>query len=91
MSSERVGCTGWATKYREGLYPLESFTKEDAKEVLSIIHKWQKKAYDEFGYHFIHAGDEWYILAEEEMPEEERYDGLSATGERCWHDAAFTE
>lgn len=25
--------------------------------------------------HFIHAGDEWYILAEEEMPEEERYDG----------------
>lgn len=63
------------TKYREGLYPLESFTKEDAKEVLSIIHKWQKKAYDEFGYHFIHAGDEWYILAEEEMPEEERYDG----------------
>ena len=46
------------TKYREGLYPLESFTKEDAKEVLSI-----------------NAGDEWYILAEEEMPEEERYDG----------------
>ena len=43
--------------------------------MLSIIHKWQKKAYDEYGYHFIHAGDEWYILAEEEMPEEERYDG----------------
>lgn len=63
------------TKYREGLYPLESFTKEDAKEVLAIIHKWQQKAYDEYGYHFIHAGDEWYILAEEEVPEEERYDG----------------
>lgn len=63
------------TKYREGLYPLESFTKEDAKKVLAIIHKWQQKAYDEYGYHFIHAGDEWYILAEEEVPEEERYDG----------------
>ena len=25
--------------------------------------------------HFIHASDEWYILAEEELPEEERYDG----------------
>ena len=23
----------------------------------------------------IHAGDEWYVLAEEEVPEEERYDG----------------
>ncbi len=63
------------TKYREGLYPLEAFTKEDAKEVLKTIHAWQKKMYDEYGMHFIHAGDEWYILAEEELPEEERYDG----------------
>ena len=63
------------TKYREGLYPLEPFTKEDAKEVLSIIHKWQDKLYKEHGIHFIHAGDEWYLLAGEEMPEEDRYDG----------------
>lgn len=63
------------SKYRDGLYPLQPFTKEDAKEVLHIIHKWQKKAYEEFRIHFIHGGDEWYILAEEELPEEERYDG----------------
>ena len=63
------------SKYREGLYPLEPFTKEDAREVLSVIHKWQEKLYGEYGLHFIHAGDEWYLLAEEELPEEERYDG----------------
>lgn len=63
------------TKFRDGLYPLEPFTKEEAKEVLAIIHRWQKKIYEEYGTHFIHAGDEWYILAGEEMPEEERYDG----------------
>ncbi len=63
------------SKYREGLYPLEPFTKEDAKEVLRIIHTWQDKLYPEYGLHFIHASDEWYILAEEELPEEERYDG----------------
>lgn len=63
------------TKFRDGLYPLEPFTKEDAKEVLSVIHKWQEKFYEEYGIHFIHAGDEWYILAGEEVPEEERYDG----------------
>ena len=63
------------SKYREGLYPLEAFTKEDAREVLSVIHKWQEKLYREYGLHFIHAGDEWYLLAEEELPEEERYDG----------------
>ena len=63
------------SKFREGLYPLEPFAKEDAKEVLAIIHKWQDKLYPEHGKHFIHASDEWYILAEEEMPEESRYDG----------------
>ena len=63
------------TKYREGLEPLQPFTKEDAKEVLAIIEKWQKVFYEEYGLHFIHAGDEWYILAGQEMPEEEQYDG----------------
>jgi len=63
------------SKYREGLFPLEPFTKEDAKQVLSIIHKWQNQLYSEYGVHFIHASDEWYILAGEELPEEGRYDG----------------
>jgi len=63
------------SKYREGLYPLEPFDKEDAKEVINTIHKWQNKAYSEHGIHFVHASDEWYILADEELPEEERYDG----------------
>ena len=63
------------TKYRDGLYQLEAFTKEDANQVLDTIERWQKKIYEEHGLHFIHAGDEWYILAERELPEEERYDG----------------
>ena len=63
------------TKYREGLYPLEPFQKEDARKVLGIIHKWQDKLYQEYGTHFIHAGDEWYLLAEMDVPDEERYDG----------------
>ena len=63
------------TRFREGLYPLEPFTREEAREVLRVIHRWQKKIYEEYGIHFIHAGDEWYLLAEDEVPEEERYDG----------------
>lgn len=63
------------SRFREGLYPLEPFTKEDAQEVLGIIHKWQDRLYPEYGLHFIHASDEWYILADEELPGEERYDG----------------
>ena len=63
------------TKYRDGLYPLEPFDKEDAKKVLETIHRWQEKLYEEHGLHVIHASDEWYILAGEELPEESRYDG----------------
>ncbi|MBQ9140915.1 MAG: DUF512 domain-containing protein [Lachnospiraceae bacterium] len=63
------------SKYREGLYPLEPFNKEDAEQVIDMIEEWQRRIYAEFGLHFIHASDEWYILAEREVPEEERYDG----------------
>ncbi len=63
------------SRYREGLYPLEPFTREDAREVLELIHSWQEKIYARYGIHFIHASDEWYILAGLPMPEEERYDG----------------
>ena len=63
------------TRYRDGLYPLEPFTKEDACRVLDLIHSWQEKLVKKYGTHFIHAGDEWYILAERSMPEETTYDG----------------
>ncbi len=63
------------SKYRDGLFPLEPFTPQDARQVLAAIHKWQDKLYDAHGVHFVHASDEWYILAGEELPKEERYDG----------------
>ena len=63
------------TKFREGLYPLEPFEKEDAKEVLAVIHKWQQYCMETYGTHFVHASDEWYLLADIELPKEEQYDG----------------
>ncbi|HAP20972.1 DUF512 domain-containing protein [Frisingicoccus caecimuris] len=61
--------------HREGLYPLEPFTPEDAREVIDIIHGYQKIFMEEYGTHFVHASDEWYILADVPLPEEENYDG----------------
>ncbi len=63
------------TKYREGLYPLDPFTKTDAGEVISVIHRWQQYCMERYGIHFVHAGDEWYLMAEKEIPKEETYDG----------------
>ena len=63
------------SRFRDGLYDLLPFTGEDATEVLGTIHRWQEKAYEEHGLHFVHASDEWYLMAGEELPEEDRYDG----------------
>ncbi len=63
------------TKYREKLTPLRPFTPEEAGKTIDIIETWQKKLYPEYGLHFIHASDEFYLLAGRPLPEEARYDG----------------
>ena len=63
------------TKYREGLAPLKLFGKEDAKKVLKQIHKWQDYFRKNYGTTFVHASDEWFILAGQEFPDEAYYEG----------------
>ena len=63
------------TRFREGLYPIEAFTKEEACDIIDRIEKRQKLYFEKYGLHFIHASDEFYACAGREYPEEERYDG----------------
>lgn len=63
------------SKFREGLFPLEPVTEEDAIRTIDIIERWQKQIYEKHHIHFIHASDEFYILAKRPVPEEARYDG----------------
>ncbi len=63
------------TKFRDGLYPLEPFAAEDAARTIDQIERWQKKLYTKSGSHFVHASDEFYILAGRPLPEADRYDG----------------
>lgn len=62
--------------YRDGLFHLEPFEREDACEVIDIIEHFQKKAFEKHGTHFVQASDEWYINAGRDFPEAERYDGF---------------
>ncbi len=66
------------TKYRDGLYPLRTYTKEEASNVIDII--------DEFNSHFAfyndgktlaYASDEFYLLAERELPGADYYGEFS--------------
>ncbi len=63
------------TKYRDHLYDLKPYTADDARGVLARIHRLAKRIYQETGSHFVYASDEWYLLAGESIPEEDRYDG----------------
>lgn len=63
------------TKYREGLQPLELYSRQEAGAIIDMIESRQRGFYEKYGLHFIHASDEWYINAERDFPEEERYDG----------------
>lgn len=63
------------TKFRKGLAPLQKIDKVTAAESIDIIEKYQKKAMQKYGIHFVHASDEFYLLANRELPEESRYDG----------------
>jgi len=63
------------TKYREGLYPLEKCTKDDALEVIKTVEYFQQKFYNNYSTHFVHASDEFYLLAGLEVPAEDSYDG----------------
>ncbi len=62
------------SKYREGLYPLEPFEKADACSVIDMIEQFQDKVYAANGEHFVYASDEWYLTAERDIPDAERYD-----------------
>ncbi len=66
------------TKYREGLYPLRTYTKEEAARVIDII--------DEFNAHFsffnegkilAYASDEFYLIAERPLPDADYYGEFS--------------
>jgi len=62
------------TRFRQDLYPLVPFSKEDAKEVLKVIRKWQDSMYQNHQNHFVYGADEWYFLAEDEIPPGHSYD-----------------
>ncbi len=62
------------TKFREGLYPLVPFTKERAGEVLDQVMAFGDECKSRFGTRIFFCGDELYIKAQREIPEDEFYE-----------------
>lgn len=61
--------------HREGLFPLEPFTKEDARAVLGQVNGMGDEFLRRFGTRLVYCSDEWYLTAEEPLPPESYYEG----------------
>jgi len=63
------------TKFREGLYPVQPYDKESARQVIAQVEAWQRKLLKKKGTRFAFLGDEFYIMAGLPLPEDEEYEG----------------
>lgn len=66
------------TRYRENLYPLVSYNKETAGQTIDIIEKMGDECVKKHGRRIFFPGDEFYLLAEREIPSPEFYEDFSA-------------
>lgn len=62
------------TKYRDGLFPLTCFTKESASETIDIISGYQKIFLEKFGTRTVFPSDEFFLIAQRELPPMEYYE-----------------
>lgn len=65
------------TKFRDGLYPLETFKKENAGETIDIIEEFQQEFLSKFGTRTVFPSDEFFLTAERELPPMEYYEDFS--------------
>ena len=65
------------TKYREGLYPMTPFSKEDAEKVINQVEKWQNKFLKDHGTRFVYCADEFYLKAERQLPDAEIFEDFA--------------
>ena len=63
------------TKYREKLYPLEGFTKEESAAVIDQVDRFAKEFEKKNGSRMFFCSDEFYLKAERALPEESYYEG----------------
>lgn len=65
------------TKHRENLPKLDIFDQTSARELISQIESLQEVFLRDLGRRFVFASDEFYIIANKELPEYNEYEGFS--------------
>ena len=61
------------TRYREGLAPVETFSKEDCRRVIDQVYSWTEEFYQQHGDRLVYLSDEFFLRAELPIPPAEYY------------------
>ena len=64
------------TRYREGLTPLRTFTREEAETLIDEIEALQQTLLVKIGTRFVFLADEWYTLSGRTLPAYDDYEGF---------------
>lgn len=67
------------TKHRRGLHKLRGCTSEEAIRVIEQVKRWQDQLRPLLHASFVHAADEFYVLANTEVPSSNYYDDFAQT------------
>lgn len=62
------------TAFRDNLYPLESFEKDDCSIVIDEVNAYSEEFLDRFGTRLVYLADEFYIKAQRDLPPFEYYE-----------------
>ena len=62
------------TRYREHLYPLRPYTREEAEQVIRQAEDFQQKMLPAFGTRFVFPSDEFYQIAGHPLPDPDSYE-----------------
>ena len=62
--------------HRQGLSPLTGFDKASSAAVITQVTRWQEKFLEKYGTRLVYLGDEFYLMAEEKMPDYVNYEGF---------------
>ena len=65
------------TKFRDGLYPLESFTKEECRKVISQVTEFGDACLEKYGTRLFYPADELYIKGELPLPAADFYEDFT--------------
>ena len=63
------------TRHRQGLYELSQFTEEESLAVIEQVEGLGESFIEKFGERFCFCSDEFFLLANEDIPDEDYYEG----------------